>query len=105
MATSMSRTFVDPDEHSRSIRAAHAEFFLTKAGEYRADLTRVALPRVWMQASQSSLPHIARYALVTDRACFFFLGEARGGPIQHTGVKFSPAKSCASRSGPSTIIA
>src|SRR4051794_36393159 len=92
MATSTFQTFIDPDEHSRSIRAAHAELFLTKAGEYRADLTRVALPRVWMQASQSSLPHIARYGLVTDRACFFFLGEARGGPIQHTGMEFFPGE-------------
>ena len=89
MPSSAFRTFSDPDEHAAAIRAAKATILVTKPGEYRAELTRVDLHRLWMQTSRTVLPHVARYSVARDRSVVLFPGEAHRGSIHHTGIELS----------------
>ena len=92
MPSSAVRTFTDPYEHQKSVRAAEAELFITKPGEYRAELTRIDLHRLWMQDSHTALPHVARHALKKDRSVIFFLADPQQIPIHHSGLEFSPGE-------------
>jgi AraC-like DNA-binding protein len=82
--------FVDPHEYQRSVRAADMKVFVTAPGEYRAELTRIDLHRLWMQRSRVSLPHITHSAVNKARSVTFFLTHARQTPMHHSGVELLP---------------
>jgi hypothetical protein len=51
MTTIQSRTFLDPEEFTQAVRAVNVEGYVTeKPGQFRADLTKVALEKLWLQA-------------------------------------------------------
>jgi len=82
-------SFTDPDEHHAAIRAGEATALVTAAGDYRGELTRIDLHKVWMQRGQASLPMIVHTAVSKSRVGFFFLADANQAPIRHTGMELA----------------
>lgn len=64
-------SFTDPDEHHAAIRAGEARALVTTPGNYRGELTRIDLHKLWMQRGQASLPLIVHTAVSNSRAAFF----------------------------------
>jgi hypothetical protein len=75
-----------PDIHPcRAVR-----YWRIAPGEYRAELTRVELHRLWIQRGRASLPQIAHAALAKSRSRIFFLPNAIQQPMHHSGIELSP---------------
>jgi AraC-like DNA-binding protein len=89
MPRSTISAFGDPDAYQRSIRVQSFELLVTAAGEFRSELTRIALHRLWMQRSRESLPRIAHSTNFKDRGVIFFLSDAQA-PMHHTGMELPP---------------
>jgi len=77
--------FTDPYEYQAAVRAAELNVFVTSPGDYRAELTRIDLHRLWMQRSRFTLPQIAHSAVTTDRNVIFFLANVHQKPMYHSG--------------------
>jgi hypothetical protein len=75
---------------TRLIRVQSFELLVTAGGEFRAELTRIALHRLWMQRSRESLPRIAHSTNFNDRGVIFFLADAQQAPMHHTGMVIPP---------------
>jgi len=78
MLSSAVRRFTDPDEFATHVRAATAEFAITKPGRFAGRLIRIDLHRLWLQRFTQSLPTVAHFEMVSDRA--FISLPARAGP-------------------------
>jgi AraC-like DNA-binding protein len=72
MPSSTVRTFDDPHEYQTSIRASDVKVVVTAPGDFRAELTRIDLHRVWMQRSRTSLPMVAHSKMHKNRAAILF---------------------------------
>jgi AraC-like DNA-binding protein len=89
MASSEVLTFRDPFCHQKAIRGAEAEFTVTGPGDYYAERTRVDLHDLWLQRSETSLPHVSRHALTNGRSVVFFLSDLSQQPIKYMGKEFA----------------
>jgi AraC-like DNA-binding protein len=92
MPSSCVLTFSDPYSYQTAIRAAQVEIVVTAKGDFRSELTKIELPRLWMQRGRESLPRISNVHLPLQRTPFFFLAAANQPPIHHTGMKLSPGE-------------
>jgi len=99
MPSSAVRRFDDPWEHQAFFRAADMKLLVTSAGDYRSELTRIDLHRLWMQRNGTILPHIAHLAVNNDRSPIFFLADMQQAPIVRYGVEFSPGMVAVSHPG------
>jgi len=73
------RTFSDPDDYAASIRGSQTELTILGRGQFAAKITKIDLPRLWMQRFSDNLPRVGHSALSTSmrgRAVFSF----RTGP-------------------------
>lgn len=70
--------FSDPDKYAAFVRGTKAEVTITKPGRFDAKLVRIDLHRLWMQRYSESLPRIAHFDHIPDRA--FFIFETHTGP-------------------------
>jgi AraC-like DNA-binding protein len=70
--------FSEPYEYQNAVRAAAAELLITSPGLFKAELTRIDLPRLWMQRGRESLPRIAKVANATSRFPILFLTHSQG---------------------------
>jgi hypothetical protein len=55
-------TYADPDDYAASVRASKITLTALGRGEFDARITRITLPRLWMQRFSESLPRILHSA-------------------------------------------
>jgi len=82
-------TFDDPKVFQAAIRPDHVAIHVTEKGDYRAELTRVELPRIWIQRGEENLPRVWYSAVSSARPPIFFLVDADQVPIRHGGMDVS----------------
>jgi AraC-like DNA-binding protein len=82
---SVHSTFADPELYQASINPAHVEIFITAKGDFRASLTRIELPRLWVQYGREILPRIANSIASAERPPIFFLAGSEQVSISHNG--------------------
>jgi AraC-like DNA-binding protein len=92
MPSSAHYTFVDPIPYQAAIRAAEVEAFVTEKGDFRAELTKVDLNRLWMQCARESLPRIFHSAVSPKRAPIVFLVDTDQPAMRHSGLEVSPGE-------------
>ena len=97
--TSTVMTFVDPDEHTEAIRASSVRAVVTKPGQYRSELSRVDLHRLWTQRGQVSLPTISYGATGVGRSTIAFFEGDPQSPTIYNGIGLTPDDIILSLSG------
>jgi hypothetical protein len=80
----------DPYEHQRSLRAEAVELVVTAPGDFRGEVTRIGVDRLWLQRGRESLPRVAHSAVSKTRNGIFFLADAPQALTHHTGKEFPP---------------
>ena len=92
MSRSSALTFADCDQYQEAVRGSRAEIFTTATGEFHGELTRIDLPRLWLQRGADSLARVARLAVSAERAPMAFHSDLDQAPLQHGGMKVSPGE-------------
>lgn len=72
MPGSAVRTFTDPDEYQAFTCDAQHRVVITAPGVYRAETTRIDLPRVTLRRAWQSLPSISHLAIPAGRSAICF---------------------------------
>jgi hypothetical protein len=85
MSSSAVRSFSDPDEYDRAIRAANVASLRRAGGRFHADLARVDLGGVWMQRFRESAPRLMRVAMHSSRSAILFRTPDGTGALQYRG--------------------
>jgi AraC-like DNA-binding protein len=80
--------FADPQAYQAAVRPAQIEVFVTAKGNFHAELTRVELPRLWLQRGHESLPRIIRSTVSAERPPIFFLASEQVA-VHHSGMEVS----------------
>jgi AraC-like DNA-binding protein len=68
-------TFSDPYDYSKSARGAHVRTFVTAPGAFIGTMAPISLHRLWMNRTETSLPHIKHVALDGRRSGISFLAD------------------------------
>jgi AraC-like DNA-binding protein len=87
---SMLRSFQDPWEYQAFFRGANIKALVTATGKYQSALTRIDLHRLWMQRSETSLPHIMHLTNTSDRCAIGFVADPEQASSYHNGIEFLP---------------
>jgi AraC-like DNA-binding protein len=90
MSESRTYSFADPYPYQAAIRAANMEVLVTARGDFRAELTQIDLPRLWMQRGRENLPRIFHGAVHASRAAIGFLTTANQPAAYHCGAVVRP---------------
>jgi hypothetical protein len=53
----------DPYEHQRSLRAEAVDLVVTAPGDFRGEVTRIDVDRLWLQRGRESLPRVVHSAV------------------------------------------
>jgi AraC-like DNA-binding protein len=85
MVQSGAAIFSDPEAYQAAVHPAHVEILVTEKGDFRAELARLELPRLWIQRSRENLPRIVHATVTHDRPPIFFLADADQPSIRHKG--------------------
>ena len=85
MASSVHSTFTDPEHYQSAVQPAQVEVLVTAKGDFEAAITRIELPRLWVQRGRESLPRVANSTASPGRPPIFFLTDADQSPISHSG--------------------
>jgi AraC-like DNA-binding protein len=83
-------SFNDPYAYQQAVFSGKFELFVTAAGHYTADLTRISLHRLLMQRSRESLARVAHAAVTPGRVVVFFLTDPQQEPHFHSGLEVPP---------------
>jgi AraC-like DNA-binding protein len=83
-------TFADPDAFHANIRRSQVEGVVTARGEYRAELTCVDLPRVYIHRGDESLPRVLNVTPRVNRASILFATDQRQAAMHFGGVELPP---------------
>ena len=89
MPSSAIRTFTDPDSYFAGIRNLQIDGVITKRGEFRAELTRIDLHRLWMHRFDESLPRIMRITPSGKRSVILFATNPNQPKMQVSGIETS----------------
>ncbi len=92
MPSSATRTFTDPDMYFAGIRNLQIDGVITKRGEFRAELTRIDLHRLWMHRIDESLPRIMRITPSGKRSLILFATDPYQQTMQVSGIEISQAQ-------------
>jgi AraC-like DNA-binding protein len=84
MPSSRVLTFSDPYDYAKSARGAHVRTFVTTRGDFVGTTMPISLHRLWMNRSETSLPHIKHVALDGRRSGISFLAD-RDQPSEYLG--------------------
>jgi AraC-like DNA-binding protein len=84
--------FVDPHRYRAALRETGNEIFVTQGAEFRAELTQIDLPTVWLQRGRETLARIIVGAVTPGRAAFTFLSAAGQPPIHLSGMAVLPGE-------------
>jgi len=88
MPSSAVRTFTDPDEYFAGIRNLQIEGFVAR-GEFRAELTRVDLHRLFMCRFDENLPRVMKVTPSGMRGVIVFATDPRGPAMLTNGIEIS----------------
>ena len=88
MPSSAVRTFTDPDEYFAGIRNLQIEGFVAR-GEFRAELTRVDLHRLFMCRFDENLPRVMKVAPSGMRVGIAFATDLGQPAMQVNGVEIA----------------
>src|SRR5690242_6032126 len=80
----------DPYDHQRSLRAEAVEVVVTAPGDFRGEVARIDVDRLWLQRGRESLPRVVHSTVSKTRNGIFFLADAQQAPTHHTGKEFPP---------------
>jgi AraC-like DNA-binding protein len=84
-------TFTDPDAYQANIRRTRAvEGVVTARGEYRSELTRTDLDRLWMQRGDENLARVLNFAPCGERVPILFATDQRQAAMHFSGLELSP---------------
>jgi hypothetical protein len=87
MADSAVLTFTDPDAYHANIRRTQVvEGVVTARGEYRSELTRTDLHRLWMQRGDESLARVLNFAPAGERVPILFATDQRQAAMHFSGA-------------------
>jgi hypothetical protein len=75
MPSSRVLTFSDPYDFAKSARGAHVKTFVTTRGDFVGTMAPISLHRLWMNRSETSLPHIKHVTLDGRRSGISFLAD------------------------------
>jgi AraC-like DNA-binding protein len=91
MPDSAVMTFTDPDAYHASIRRTQvAEGVVTARGEYRSELTRTDLHRLWMQRGDETLARVLNFTASGQRVPILFATDQRQAAMHFSGLELSP---------------
>ncbi len=91
MADSAVLTFTDPDAYHANIRRTQVvEGVVTARGEYRSELTRTDLHRLWMQRGDENLARVLNFAPAGERVPILFATDQRQAAMYFSGLELSP---------------
>jgi AraC-like DNA-binding protein len=82
-------TFTDPSAYQDAVRSAQVEVLVTARGDFRAELTRIELPKLSLQFGRETLPRVGCGAIGAQRTAIYFLVGADQGAGVHNGVDLS----------------
>ena len=89
MAGSGTANFTDPQAYQAAVRPAQVEILVTTKGQFHAELTRIELPRLWMQRGRESLPRVVHSTVSKERPPIFFLASSDQAATRHSGMDVS----------------
>ena len=89
MPSSAIRTFSDPDDYFAGIRNLQIEGLITRRGEFRAELKRIDLHRLWTHRYAEILPRIMKVTPSGMRAPIVFATDDGQPAIQIDGIDIS----------------
>lgn len=87
------------DSFQAALRAGSYEVFAKSSGDFRGELTRIDLDRVWMQRTDTNLPWLMNSANDRERAPLLFLADVNQAPLTEGGVQLSPGEILVYRQG------
>jgi hypothetical protein len=91
MPDSAVMTFTDPDAYHANIRRTQvAEGVVTAGGEYRSELTRTDLQRLWMQRGDETLARVLNFTTSGQRVPILFATDQRQAAMHFSGLELSP---------------
>ncbi len=90
MVRSAVYSFADDSHFEHVVPAGDLRTFPTARGDFRAELIRIDLDKLWLQSAIESLPRTAHFAIHPGRAPIFFLAGAGDAAIQQSGTDFRP---------------
>jgi AraC-like DNA-binding protein len=84
-------TFTDPDAYHANIRRTQVvEGVVTARGEYRAELTRTDLHRLWVQRGDETLARVLNFAPSGERVPILFATHQRQAAMHFSGLELPP---------------
>jgi AraC-like DNA-binding protein len=84
-------TFADPDAYHANIRRTQVvEGVVTARGEYRAELTRTDLHRLWVQRGDETLARVLNFTPSGERVPILFATDQRQAAMHFSGLELSP---------------
>src|SRR6516162_1012980 len=89
MPSTTIHTFSDPDDYFAGIRNLQIEGLITRRGEFRAELTRIDLHRLWTHRYAEILPRIMKVKPSGMRAPIVFATDDGQPAIQIDGIEIS----------------
>ena len=99
MPVSAISTFTEPDDYQAELsRDAEVDFLVTGRGAFRAGLTRIALPRLSLSASEERLARIAVIS-IAPQSIRIALPVSSGTGLVSNGVVVHPGEIVAHGSG------
>jgi AraC-like DNA-binding protein len=85
-------TFTDPGAYQEAVGSAQVEVLVTARGRFRAELARIDLPQVSLQAGRETLPRVGRGTVGAERTAIYFLIGAEQTAGRHCGAELSPGE-------------
>jgi AraC-like DNA-binding protein len=85
-------TLADPYSYEAVVRALNPKLIVTSKGDFRAQLTKIHLQRLWIQRGEENLPRIMSAAVCPKGAAIIFHSDRKQGRIQVNGVEVSPGE-------------
>jgi AraC-like DNA-binding protein len=79
--------FTDPDAYYATIRTAEVKGVVTARGDYRAELTRIELHRLWMQRGIEGLPRIMNVRRRDLRVALCFATDEQQASLHVRGME------------------
>lgn len=92
MPGSAYRAFDCAEEYVHTIRAAQVQAAVLKPGQFKGELIRIDLDRLWLQRGSESLARSLHISIPKIRAPIFFLADPQQASICLNGIELKPGE-------------